>query len=121
MNSIGGLTIYIPKIFLIELISVTKRLGISMSRKDIERLVTDFEILDEDFIFEEAFKITEESHPRAVDSYFIAVAKLTNSVLISCDRIRVENGKKYGIRAYYLLEELDDAIKAVRKLKKGER
>jgi predicted nucleic acid-binding protein len=120
LNSIDNLIVYIPKIFLIELISAIKRLRISMSRKDIERLVAYFEILNEDFVFEEAIKVAEEVHPRAIDSYFIAAAKLTNSVLISCDRRMVENGRKYGVRACYLLQEFDDATKAVRKLKRGE-
>lgn len=118
LESIDGLTVFIPRIFLLELISVAKRLGVSLSRKDIDKLVADFEVLSENFVFDEAFKVAEETHPRAVDSYFIAAAKLTASVLISCDRIMVENGRKYGIRTYYLLEELDDAMKAVRKLKK---
>lgn len=119
LKSIEGLAIVIPRIFLFEFISITRRFGISLSRKDVEELVADFEVLSENFVFDEAFKIAELSHPRAVDSYFIAAAKLTNSVLISCERRMVENGRKYGIRAYYLLEELDDAIKAVRKLKRG--
>jgi hypothetical protein len=118
LKSIEGLAIVIPRIFLLEFISIARRFGISLSRKDVEELVADFEVLSENFVFDEAFKIAELVHPRAVDSYFIAAAKLTNSVLISCDRIMVENGRKYGIKTYYLLEELDDAMKAVRKLKK---
>ena len=120
LKSIEGLTLFTPRIFILELVSVAKRLGINLSKKDIEELVADFEILSEDFLFDEAFKVAEEAHPRAVDSYFIAAAKLTNSVLVSFDRRMVENGKKYGVRAYYLLEELNDALKAVRKLKSSD-
>lgn len=117
LNSIEGLTVFIPKIFLIELISVAKRLGIKISRKDVEELVADFEALSEDFVFEEAFNVAEQVHPRAADSYFIASAKLTNSILVSSDRLMVSNGRKYGIEAYYLLEELDRVLETVRRLK----
>lgn len=117
LNSIEGLTVFIPKIFLIELISVAKRLGIKISRKDVEELVADFEVLSEDFVFEEAFNVAEQVHPRAADSYFIASAKLTNSILVSSDRLMVTNGRKYGIEAYYLLEELDRVLETVRRLK----
>ncbi|AIY89394.1 type II toxin-antitoxin system VapC family toxin [Geoglobus acetivorans] len=117
LGSIGGLTVFIPKIFLIELISVAKRLGINISKEDVEELVADFEVLSEDFVFDEAFNVAEQVHPRAADSYFIATAKLTNSILISSDRLMVANGRKYGVDAYYLLDELNGALEAVRKLK----
>ncbi|WP_197030922.1 type II toxin-antitoxin system VapC family toxin [Archaeoglobus fulgidus] len=117
MNSIEGLTVFVPKIFVIELISVAKRLGIEISRKDIEELTYDFEILSEDFVFDEALNVAEKVHPRAADSYFIATARLTNSILISSDRLMVRNGKKYGIEAYCLLDELEKALEAIGKLK----
>ena len=41
--------------------------------------------------------------------YFIATAKLTNSILITNDRIMSTNAKKYGVEAYYLIEEFNDA------------
>jgi len=118
LNSIEGLTVFIPKIFLVELISVAKRLGMKVSKKDVEELVADFEILSEDFIFDEAFNVAERVHPRAVDSYFIAAAKLTNSILVSSDRMMVNSGRKYGVEAYYLLEEFDKALEAVKRLKR---
>ncbi|AAB89534.1 type II toxin-antitoxin system VapC family toxin [Archaeoglobus fulgidus] len=117
LNSIEGLTVFVPKIFVIELISVAKRLGIEISRKDIEELTYDFEILSEDFVFDEALNVAEKVHPRAADSYFIATARLTNSILISSDRLMVRNGKKYGIEAYCLLDELEKALEAIGKLK----
>jgi predicted nucleic acid-binding protein len=58
-----------------------------------------------------AFSIAHNTGCRAIDSYFIALAKLTDSILISNDRIQVNNAKKAEIEAYYLLEEFDE-IKA---------
>ncbi len=116
-QSIKGLTVYVPKLFLIEFISVAKRLGIKISKVDVEELVSDFEVLSEDIIFDEAFRVAELVHPRAADSYFIATAKLTNSILVSSDRVMVSNGRKHGIEAYYLLEELDEVLRVVERLR----
>jgi len=118
LNSIEGLTVFVPKIFLVELISVAKRLGMSISKEDVKELVADFEILSEDFVFDEAYNVAERVHPRAADSYFIAAAKLTSSILVSSDRMMVGNGRKYGVEAYYLLEELDEALEAIKRLKR---
>ncbi len=51
-----------------------------------------------------------------MDAYFIATAKLTNSILIANDKVMVENAKKYGIEAYYLIEEFDKAMNGVKEL-----
>jgi len=51
---------------------------------------------------------------RNIDSYFIATSKLANSILISNDRIMVNNAKKYGIKAYYLIEEIDKVLRELR-------
>lgn len=68
-------------------------------------------------IFDEAFKIAECIHPRAADAYFIATAKLTNSILITNDRIMVNNAKRYGIEAYYLIEDFDKAVERLKEVK----
>ncbi len=56
LRSIEGLLIFIPRVFLLELVSVAGRLNIIFSKKD-EELTADFEVLSEDFIFDEAFKV----------------------------------------------------------------
>jgi len=70
----------------------------------------------ENEIFEEALDIAFETHCRAIDSYFIATTKLANSILISNDRIMVNNAKKYGIKAYYLIEEVDKVLRELREI-----
>jgi len=104
-------------IFQIEVISVAKRLGVNISRKDVNKLVSDFELLNEDLIFDEAFKIAEEIHPRAIDTYFIATASITNSILISSDKTMINNARNYNVTAYYLLDELEEILKKTRELK----
>jgi hypothetical protein len=121
LRSIEGLTVIIPKILLIELVSVTRRLGIGITTRDLEDLVTDFEAMPEVSLFNEALKVAEKRHSRAVDSYFIDVAKLSGAFLVSSDKRMVDEGKEYGIQAYYLPSEFREALKATQELKRGSR
>ncbi len=63
-----------------------------------------------------AFQIALDTGSRAVDSYFIATAKLTHSILITNDKVMAKNAKKAGIEAYYLIEEFDKALERIKKL-----
>ncbi len=117
LKLVEGLRVFAPKILLIEFMAVARRLGMSTSKLDVVRLTADFILLTEDMIFDEAFRIVECAHPRAVDAYFIATAKLTNSILVTNDRIMVNNAKKYGIEAYYLIEEFDAIKERLKELK----
>ncbi len=63
-----------------------------------------------------AFQIALDTGSRAVDSYFIATAKLTHSILITNDKVMAKNAKKAGIEAYNLIEEFDKALERIKKL-----
>jgi len=112
-----GLKVFAPRIFLIEFVSVARRLGMKITRSEVTELTSDFIILSEDVLFEEAFKIAETVHSRASDAYFIATAKLTNSILITNDKIMNENAKKYGVESYYLIEEYEEVEKRIKEMK----
>ncbi len=117
LKLVKGLRVFAPRILLIEFMAVARRLGMTISKLDVVRLTADFVLLSEDKIFDEAFKIAECVHPRAADAYFIATAKLTNSILITNDRVMANNAKKYGIEAYYLIEEFDKAVERLKEIK----
>ncbi len=101
-----------PKLFKIELACILAR---RFHSKEVEKIIS--EIIDEialvDNPDEIAYQIALNTGCRAIDAYFIATAKLTNSILITNDRIMAENAKRYGIEAYYLLEEFDKAIERI--------
>jgi len=42
---------------------------------------------------------------------------LTNSILITNDKIMNENAKKYGIESYYLIEEFEKIEKRIKEMK----
>jgi len=69
----------------------------------VEEMFSQINPMPEGDIFEIAFDITLKTKCRAIDSYFIAAAKLTNSI----DKIMNENVKKYGVESYYLIEEYE--------------
>jgi len=112
------LKVFVPRIFfLIEFISVARRLEMKITRLEAIELTSDLILLSEDVLFEEAFKIAETVHSRASDVYIIATAKLTNSILITNDKIMNENAKKYGVESYYLIEEYEKVEKRIKEMK----
>ncbi len=113
LAKIRGLTVY-----LIELLSVARRLGMDLTKEEVIDLTSDFEVIPEDSIFEIALEITEKVHPRAIDSYFIATAKLTDSILISNDRKMVNNSRAFKIESYYLIEEIDKVLSKIESLRR---
>ena len=108
--------IYNPKIFIIEFLSILRRF---LSKEMVENalhLSRSINLFDESEIFEIAREASLEVHPRAIDAYFIATAKLTNSILISNDKTMVNNSRETGIEAYYLIEEQDRVVERLREL-----
>jgi len=117
LKLVKGLKAFAPRILIVEFIAIAKRLGTAISKPNIDKLTADFVLLSKDAIFNEAFKIAERVHPRAIDAYFIATAKITNSILITNDKVMAKNAKKYGIEAYYLIEEFDKALNRIKNIK----
>ena len=100
LQSIEGLTVYVPRVALVELISVAKRKKLDVTRKDILDFAED----------------RENIHPRAIDAYFIATAKVTDSILIANDKTMVRNARD-SITAYNLLEEEESVKEAIARIR----
>ena len=109
--------IYEPFLFEVELSGILRR---KYSKKKTVEILKDvkskIETVDEKYLHEIAINIAMKTHCRAVDSYFIATAKFTNSILITNDRVMANNAKKYGIEAYYMIEEFDKTINRIKEL-----
>ena len=109
-------TIYEPEVFKIELAgTLSRRFG----RDDVLSFIDD--VMSKVRLIENpnelAFQIALNTGCRAIDSYFVATAKLTNSILVTNDKIMVKNAKKAGIEAYYLIEEFDKAVERLKEIK----
>ncbi|RLI77593.1 PIN domain-containing protein [Archaeoglobales archaeon] len=112
----ASLEIVDPFLFKVELVGVLSR---KLPRNRVELIVKD--ILEDVRLIPNpddlAFEVAIKTGSRAADAYFIATAKLTNSILITNDKIMVNNARGYGIEAYYLIEEFDKAVERLKEIK----
>ena len=112
----ASLEVVDPFLFKVELAGVLSR---KLPRNRVELIVKD--ILEDVRLIPNpddlAFEVAIKTGSRAADAYFIATAKLTNSILITNDKIMVNNARGYGIEAYYLIEEFDKAVERLKEIK----
>ena len=107
--------IYEPEVFKIELAgTLSRRFGRDDVLSFIDDVISKIRLIRNPN--ELAFQIALDTGCRAIDSYFIATAKLTNSILITNDKVMARNAKKAGIDAYYLIEEFDKAVKRLKEI-----
>lgn len=97
-----GLSIFEPQVFGIELASQLVR---RKPRTIAEKLYN--EIMDKVIIIDETeydllLDIALSTACRAIDAYYIATASLISAILVSADKIMVNNTKRYRIEAYYI-------------------
>ena len=109
-------TIYEPEVFKIELAGTLSR----RFRKDdvlsfVDEVMAKVRLVENPN--ELAFQVAVNTGCRAIDAYFIATAKVTGSILITNDKVMAKNAKKYGIEAYYLIEEFDKALNRIKNIK----
>jgi len=117
LKIVKNLQIYAPKILKIELASVLgRKKNVNLVRKFVEDLASEINLISEEDLFDTAYKIAFVVKGRAVDIYFIAAAKLTNSILITNDKVMAKNAEKAGVESYYLIEEFDKVVERVKKM-----
>ncbi|WP_099209475.1 type II toxin-antitoxin system VapC family toxin [Thermococcus henrietii] len=105
-----------PDIFKIELIGqLVRRMDARKAMNLYELLIERLEIVDTSKLKEVAFEIALKTGCRAIDSLYISVAHSRNAVLISNDRFQVDSALKFGIKAFYLLEEWQELNKLFEK------
>ncbi len=85
-----------PKVFKVELAgTLVRRFKKEGVLKFLDEVLTEVTLIPNPE--ELAFQVSLNTGCRAIDAYFIAMARLTNSVLITNDNIMVNNAKRYGI------------------------
>ena len=107
--------IYEPRIFIIELFCVLSRKTANF-KSIISKIEDKVNVVDEKELFETARQLAPLVHGRAVDLYFIAATKLTNSILITCDKLQTNNAKKAEVEVYYLIKEFNKAKSRIKQL-----
>ncbi|WP_297477060.1 type II toxin-antitoxin system VapC family toxin [Thermococcus sp.] len=100
---IKGKPIFEPELFKIELASqIVRRMRREGAITTAEETFKQLNFVALSDIFELAFLIAIETGCRAADSFYIAAAKTTGSILVSSDRAQVESAKKFGINARFI-------------------
>ena len=91
--------IYFPRTGLVEVASVLKRNG--LDKQDVLGVLKSIEetfiIVDEAMIYNKALEVALTTAPSGFDTYFIAVALTTNSILITDDETMARHAKTLGI------------------------
>ncbi len=109
-----SLEIVNPVLFRVELAGVlSRKLPENRVKLIVEDILEDVKLIPNPD--DSAFEVAIKTGSRAADAYFIATAKLTNSILITNDKIMARNNKKAGIEAYYLIEEFSEVLKVIKK------
>jgi predicted nucleic acid-binding protein len=104
----GDILIVEPEIFKVELIGqLVRRMEKDEATILYESVVDKLELIKTEDLDGIAFSIAFETGSRAIDTFYIAAAKIRSVILVSNDKIQVESARKFGVEAYYLLEEFD--------------
>ena len=100
-----------PEVFGIELISqLVRRRPREVSKKIYDEIMQRVIIVD-DIEYDTLFEIALTTGCRAIDAYYIAVAYEVSDVLVSSDKVMVDNARKHGVEAYYLPTEFEKVMK----------
>ncbi len=102
-----GLNVFEPQVFGVELASQLVRRKPRMVARRLYEEIVDRVIIVEDIDYELLLDIAFQTGCRAIDAYYIAAASLVSGILVSADKIMVDNAKKYGVEAYYILNTND--------------
>ena len=106
--------VFFPKAGIIEVASVLKRSG--MSRENVlevvESLNNTFIIVDENVIFDKALEIALATAPSGFDTYFIALALLTDSLLITDDKGMADQARRLKLNVVFVREATTEEIQA---------
>ena len=104
-----------PKVFRVELIGqLVRRKNKDIALTVAEKFFSEINFIGNSEIYNVAFLIAFETGSRAIDSFYIAASKIKNAILVSNDKIQVESARKFGVEAYYLLEEFEKVKKRIR-------
>jgi predicted nucleic acid-binding protein len=106
------LTILEPDLFKVELSGqIARRVKKDLAPKICEEIFQELVFLKTSTIFDDALSISLETGSRAADSFYIAAARLEDSILISNDKFQIESAKRSGIEVYNLLQDKESLKK----------
>ncbi len=101
-----GYTIYFPRAGLVEVAAALKRGGVNKDTitEIVESIEETFIIVGEDTIYGKALEVAVERAPSGFDTYFIALAVLTGSILVTDDKPMAGHAEALGVETILVRE-----------------
>ncbi len=97
-----SLNIFEPYVFGIELASqLIRRKPRSITKRLYNEIMDKIIIVDE-IEYDLLLDIALSTACRAIDAFYIATASIASAMLVSADKVMVDNARKYGVEAYYI-------------------
>lgn len=87
LKAVDDMPLYVPRIFRVELIAVASRLGFKGKRQELLGIAEKLNLVEEHNIINLAEYVADQIHPRTVDAYYIATAIITDSIIVSNDKL----------------------------------
>jgi len=97
-----GLSIFEPQVFGIELASQLVRRKPRIIAEELYSKIMDKAIVIDEIEYELLLDIALSTACRAIDAFYIATASIISAILVSADKVMVNNARRYGIEAYYI-------------------
>ncbi len=112
-----GIPIVEPDLFKIELAGqIARRIKKDLAPKICDEIFQELDFVSFSNLFDAAFDIALKTGSRAIDSFYIATAKVKDAILISNDKFQVGSAKESGIEVYNLLQDQEQISKRLEEI-----
>ena len=110
----AGVKVFFPRAGTVEVASVLRRSGLpeNFVADVVESLKSTFVVVGEELLYEKALEVALKTAPSGFDAYFIALALLTRSLLITDDRGMAGHARRLGLDIILVRETSMEEITA---------
>ncbi|HOI68744.1 MAG: hypothetical protein A4E50_01606 [Methanosaeta sp. PtaB.Bin087] len=111
-----GVPIFEPDAFKIEMIGqLVRRLKKEEATALAEEIFSNMNFIEASELFDMAYSVAVLTGSMAIDSFYVAAAKLEETFLVSNDKHQVESARRSGVEVYYLLDEFEEVRERIAK------
>ena len=111
-----GVPIFEPDAFKIEMIGqLVRRRTKEEATALAEEIFSNINFIEASELFDMAYSVAVLTGSRAIDSFYVAAAKLEEAFLVSNDKHQVESARRSGVEVYYLLDEFEEVRERIAK------
>jgi len=106
--------VFFPKAGIIEVVSVLKHSGVTREHvlKVVESLNDTFIVVDENVVYDKALEVALTTAPSGFDTYFLALALLTDPLLVTDDKGMADQARRLKLNVIFIREAITEGIQA---------